>query len=103
MKLSPLQKYILKQCALASNKTISKPVLYRYYSDAKKRPKQKDLANDVTKSVDRLIKKELVVGYGWKTAKKWFIERVKLSAEGGKIARGLFGVQQKLPLKNLKS
>ena len=99
MNLSPLQKYILKQCTLSADKTISKSVLYRYYGDIKTRPKQKDLANDVTKSVDRLIKRELVVGYGVKTAQKWFIDGVKLTAEGKKIARGLFGTQQKLPFK----
>jgi len=101
--LSPLQKYIINQCALSADNKISKTILYRYYGNIKKRPKQKDLANDVTKSVDRLIKKELVIGYGWKTARKWFIEGVKLTAKGKKIARGLFGVQQKLPFKILKS
>ena len=59
MKLSALQKYILKQCLQAK-------------------------------------------GFGEETAQKWFINQVKLTAKGKKVARGLLGVQQKLPFKKNK-
>ncbi|MFA6254906.1 MAG: hypothetical protein WC675_02605 [Patescibacteria group bacterium] len=100
MKLSTLQKYILKQCVQAKDKVISKANLERFYTNSKAKPKPKDLVNTITKSVERLIKKELVIGYGWKTPHKWFIRQVKLTPKGAKIARRLLGVQQKLPLKN---
>jgi len=99
MKLSTLQKYILKQCIQSKDKIISKSVLEKFYGNKKSRPKQKDMINIITKSVERLIKKELVIGYGWKTPHKWFIKEVKLTPKGIKIAKLLLGSQQKLPLK----
>ena len=99
MKLSALQKYILKQCVQTKDKTISKAILERFYNNNKNKPKPKDIINIITKSVERLIKKELVIGYGWKTSHKWFINQVKLTPKGKKIAKSLFGIQQKLPLK----
>jgi len=102
MKLSALQKYILKQCIQTKDKIISKTKLERFYNGKKNKPKPKDMINIVTKSVERLIKKELVIGYGWKTPHKWFIRQVKLTPKGRKVAKSLFGVQQKLPLKSSK-
>ncbi|MDX9893153.1 MAG: hypothetical protein RB292_01925 [Patescibacteria group bacterium] len=102
MKLSALQKYILKQAYQTKDKTISKLGLEKFYSNAKTKPKPKDLANIITKSVERLIKKELVIGYGWRTACKWFIDKARLTPQGNKVARELFGIQPPLPFKKLK-
>ncbi|MFA6215004.1 MAG: hypothetical protein WC768_00370 [Patescibacteria group bacterium] len=102
MKLSALQKYILKQCAQTKDKVISKATLEHFYGNKSKSPKAKDAINIITKSVERLIKKELVIGYGWKTPHKWFIKQVKLTPKGSKLAKSLFGFQQKLPFKNIK-
>ena len=99
MKLSELQKYILKAAWQSKDKTVSKNVLEKFYNGLKSKPKPKDLISIITKSVERLIKKELVIGYGWKTPHKWFIRHVKLTLKGRKSARNLFGIQQKLPLK----
>jgi len=99
MKLSALQKYILKQCVQTKDKIISKSVLEKFYNGKKNKPKPRDAINIITKSVERLIKKELVIGYGWKTPHKWFINQVKLTPKGRKAAKSLFGVQQKLPFK----
>jgi hypothetical protein len=99
MKLSALQKYILKQCVQSKDKTISKLVLENFYNNKTKKPNRKDITNIITKSVERLIKKEMIIGYGWKTPHKWYITQVKLTPVGKKVAKGLFGVQQKLPLK----
>lgn len=100
MKLSTLQKYILKQCIQSNDKIISKSVLEKFYGGKSNNYKPKDVINIITKSVERLIKKELVIGYGWKTSHKWFIKEVKLTPKGIKVAKNLFGVQQKLPLKS---
>ena len=102
MKLSALQKYILKQAFQTKDKSVSKVVLDRFYNDAKTRPKPKDLINIISRSAERLIKKELVIGYGWQTPHKWFIDKVKLTPKGRKVAKELLGVQQKLPF-NLKN
>ena len=97
MKLSTLQKYILKQGILVKNQIISKSTLEKFYDNLKKKPK--DITKIITKSVERLINKELIIGYGWRTPHKWFIRQVKLTPKGKKIAKSLFGKQQKLPLK----
>ena len=99
MNLSTLQKYILKQCAQAKDKTISKSVLENFYRGKK----PAGAINIITKSAERLIKKKLIAGGGWKTARKWFIKQVKLTPKGRKLVRELFGVQQKLPFKNTKT
>jgi len=101
MKLSDLQKYILKQSWQSKDKTVSKAVLEKFYFDHKVKPKE--IINIITKSVERLIKKGLVIGYGWRTPEKWYIRQVKLTSQGKKFAKNLFGIQQELPFKNLKS
>jgi len=97
MKLSDLQKYILRQAWPTKDKTVSKNVLAKFYSNQKAPPPVKDIINVITKSVERLIKKELVIGYGWRTPHKWFIRQVRLTPKGKKVAKSLFGIQQKLP------
>lgn len=57
------------------------------------------MANVISRSVDRLISKQLLVGYGRKTARKWFVERVRLTPKGKTVARQMLGEQQTLPLK----
>jgi hypothetical protein len=103
MRLSTLQKYILKQCFWAKDKIVAKSVLPRFYDYQQKKPKANDIINIITKSVERLIKKELIVGFGEKTAQKWFINKVKLTSQGRKVAKSLLGIQQKLPLRNIKN
>ena len=102
MKLSALQKYILKQAGQTKDKTLAKAAIEQFYQGYKKRPTPQDILTIITRSVERLIADELVVGYGSKTAHRWYIRQVKLTPQGRKLAKGLFGVQQRLPLKNLK-
>ena len=94
MRLSSLQKYILRQCYNNTGCKIGKNVIENFYSS--RAVKAKSIINDITKSVERMITKELVVGYGTKTAKKWYIKEVKLTPKGKKLVRSIF-VQQKLP------
>ena len=100
MRLSYLQKYILRKCYTGTNFKISKKVIELYY--AKKKIKPRSIANDITKSVERLIKRELAVGFGRKTSKKWYFTSIFLTPKGRKIAKDLLGKQQKLPLKRAR-
>jgi len=100
MKLSELQKYILRQAWQTTNKTVSKNILVKFYNGQQNRPKLKDIIGVITKSVDRLINKELVIGYGWRTPHKWFIRQVRLTPKGQRLAKTLLGVQQRLPFKS---
>lgn len=99
MKLSSLQKYILKQ-ALQSNKArVSRALLDKFYTNKKSAPAQKIRANIITKSIERLIDKGLLVGFGEKTQHKLFIQQIRLTAKGKKTALGLLGQQAELPFK----
>jgi DNA-binding MarR family transcriptional regulator len=53
----------------------------------------------VTKALERMIDRGLLVGYGVRTKEKWFIREVRLTAEGRRAARKVAGEQQALPLK----
>ncbi|OGF43847.1 hypothetical protein A2555_03615 [Candidatus Falkowbacteria bacterium RIFOXYD2_FULL_39_16] len=65
----------------------------------KKGQKRRNRVNIITKSLERLMDRGLLFGYGIRTAKKWFIKEVKLTAKGKKVAQNLQGRQTELPLK----
>lgn len=101
MKLSALQKYILKQVYLFKTDRFNRKNLLKFYNQ-RKVVKNKDRVNIITKSLERLIDKELLTGFGVRTPHKWFIKEIKLTAKGRQIAKSLFGKQQVLPLKLIK-
>lgn len=98
MRLSLLQKYTLLQ-GLNFKKKFSRNILVKFYDKQKKKPKQEDRVNIITKSLERLINKELLIGYGVRTSHRWFIKEIKLTSKGKKVAKKLLGEQQKLPFK----
>ena len=102
MRLSRLQKYILLECFAQRGKCNRKNLL-QFYKKQKEKPKKDDQVNSITKSIERLITKELLVGYGSKTAQKWFINEIRLTTLGRRITRGLLGKQQQLPFSKKKS
>ncbi|MBT6691456.1 hypothetical protein HOB10_03955 [Candidatus Parcubacteria bacterium] len=102
MKLSSLQKYILKQTLQSNRAKISRVVLEKFYSNIKKAPAKKIRANIITKSIERLIDKGLLVGFGEKTQHKLFIRHIKLTPKGKKITLGLLGKQAELPFRKKK-
>lgn len=64
-----------------------------------KKRKRKDAIDTVTKSLENLIDKGLLAGYGVRTPKKWYIKEVGLTSAGRRIAKRLGDKRQKLPLK----
>ncbi|MDD5110398.1 MAG: hypothetical protein PHI63_04245 [Patescibacteria group bacterium] len=99
MVLSRLQRYILTQALAAPKRTLSRASIARFYDGSAHRPKGKDLVNIISRSIDRLVSREFLVGYGRKTATKWFVETVKLTPKGRRASRKMLGEQQRLPLK----
>jgi len=97
MRLSILQKYILHQCYLEKKK-LNRSRLTKFYNNKKKSPKKEDQINIITKSIERLIERGLLVGYGVRTPEKWFIREIRLTRKGMKIAKELMGQQQKLKI-----
>jgi len=97
MRLSSLQKYILKRGYYWRGK-FNRSQLIDFYSNGKKVPKKEDQVNIITKSVERLIDRGLFTGYGVRTTEKWFIREIKITKVGLKVAKGLMGRQQKLKI-----
>lgn len=95
MTLSSLQRYILRTCYLERRK-LSRQKLLAFYSVGKKIPSLKDQIDSITKSLERLIARGLMVGLGEKTAERFFIREIRLTPVGRRIAKTLFGNQQKL-------
>jgi len=97
MRLSALQKFILT-ASYARKGRVTKQTFLNFYHKQKEKSSAKDQVDTVTKSVERLIDKGFMVGYGVRTPKKWYIEEVRLMPSGRKVARKLLGEQQVLPL-----
>ena len=98
MRLSKLQQFILEKCY--SNKSSTKADFYNYYTRQYLAKNKKIVQDVVHKSLESLTIKDLIAAYGKKTAKKWFIARVKLTPRGRKIIRQIIkSRQRKLPIK----
>ena len=102
MHLSVLQKFILLECLNSKTGKISRTRLMKFYDKVKKRPKDKMIIKIITKSIERLIDKELMVGFGERTPHKWYIKEIKLMAQGKRVAKKLLWEQMVLPLKSQK-
>jgi hypothetical protein len=98
MHLSALQRYILQTTVLIGRKKVSRQIFHRFYHSAAT-PSRTLQINAITKSLERLIAKKLVIGFGELTACKWFIKEIQLTALGRNLAKDLLGQQITLPLK----
>lgn len=102
MHLSPLQKFILLECLNSKTGRISRTRLHRFYDKTKNPPHSELITKIITKSIERLIAKDLLVGFGERTKYKWFIKEIKLTTLGKKTAKKLLGEQITLPFKRRK-
>ena len=91
MRLSKLQKYILEKCY--NFKGTSPADFYGFHG---KSAKSKKIIQDIIhKSLDSLVAGDLLTALGKKTAKRWFIQKVKLTNFGKKIAIKIIKMQTK--------
>lgn len=93
MLLSALQRYILRECYQYPKPRVPRQPFTKFYA----RTTHPD-ADSITVSLERLIDRGLLIGFGRRTPKKWFIEEVKLTPLGRRTARATYGKQQQLPL-----
>jgi len=98
MKFSALQKFLLTQ-SYNHKKKIDRKIFNKFYNQQAKPPKGEGRVKIITRSLERLIDKGLMVGFGERTKHKWFISEVKLTAIGRRQAKKLLGEQRKLPFK----
>ena len=98
MKFSTLQKYILVEC-LKKNMKLDRKNFRVFYEIQKNKAKKKYQETIITKSLEHLIDREFLIGYGKRTPHKWFITSVKLTKKGVKISQKILEEKQiKLPL-----
>ena len=93
-KLSKLQKYILIEI-YNHNNIYKKEKLLKFYKNKKNKPDKKDQHNNITKSIERLIDRGLMIGYGRRTPKKWFMEKVELTTKGKTATEKILSSNQK--------
>lgn len=96
MALSRLQKFILRECYLSAKTKVARQPFNKFYA---KRAPGSAAVDHITVSLERLIDRGLMIGYGRRTPEKWFINEVKLTPLGRRVARATLGKQQQLPLK----
>jgi hypothetical protein len=100
MRLSKLQKYILDRCFYTKKGILGKRELINFYSLNDIEKKRKKIMDTIHKSIEALVKTDLLVAFGHKTAKKWFIHKIKITRRGKKLIKGLIkNMQGKLPIK----
>ncbi|MBI5254371.1 hypothetical protein HY932_01155 [Candidatus Falkowbacteria bacterium] len=97
MRLSRLQQYILLQALLRPAQKINRDIFLNFYKKAGREIKPSMQTKIITRSLERLIDKELMVGYGVRTPHKWFIKEVRLTTKGKVEAKRLLGEQMALP------
>jgi len=98
MCLSNLQKFILLECLNTKSGRILRSRLNKFYEKTEKKPKDELVVKIITKSIERLIDKEMLIGFGERTKLRWFIKEIKLTLKGKREAKKLLGEQMKLPL-----
>lgn len=95
MTFSSLQQYVIKICY--GRDRVDRKIFADFY--AEKKIKEILRTKIITKSLERLIDKGLMVGYGVRTPKKWFIKEVRLTGQGKKLWEAwLNRKQRKLPV-----
>ena len=99
MRLSSLQRYILLACNDAKGQRRERRGLEQFYDGETERPSEKDVQNAVTRSLERLIDKELLIGYGVRTPHRWYIKEIRLPPKGRRVVKELLAANQtRLPL-----
>lgn len=98
MALSSLQKFILKRC-LQGHKKVTISEFVKFYPADEYKKDHEQVHKIIRKSIDRLIAREFMLGYGSKTPHKLYIKEIRLTPKGRKAAKQLLPKQQKLPLK----
>ena len=101
MRLSSLQKFILIKCYNSRSKRVNRIGFLAFYGKSGK-AKAELRTKIITGSIESLIDKELLVGFGTRTSQKWFIGEVGLTIKGKRLAKKLLGEQLKFGFKTKK-
>ncbi|MBI1961667.1 MAG: hypothetical protein HYS45_03120 [Parcubacteria group bacterium] len=95
--LSKLQQFILEACVEGGG-SVSRSVIDKSRDKSSSKAHQEHYKRIITASIERLIDRGHLVGYGTKTQQKLFITKIKLTLAGRKAALEYRKKrQQKLP------
>jgi hypothetical protein len=89
--LSSLQQYILKACVRKGGKVPVELFVSFYGAEATEDPE--GCRKAIRKSIDRLIAREFLTGYGSKTTRKLYLKEVRLTPKGRKASSELMPKQ----------
>ncbi len=99
-RLSKLQRYIILQCYSSKNSTRFKEDFYSYYPGEELKDNRLGVQAGIQKSIENLVAKDLAAAYGHRPVKKFYVNKIKLTAKGRKLAKELIKKRQsKLPIK----
>ncbi|MBT3539340.1 hypothetical protein HN481_04415 [Candidatus Parcubacteria bacterium] len=98
MRLSSLQQYILLKMSEKGTR-MDRKFFRSFYETQEKKPNIKYQEHIITQSLERLIDRGLITGFGKRTTEKWFITHVGLAAKGRDAVQEIHNRRQKkLPL-----
>jgi hypothetical protein len=103
VRLSALQKFLLLETYGSRPRQCSRKGFERFYLRSSQKISNEEVQNSITKSLERLIDKGLLIGYGRRTPRKWFIDSVKLTPLGRRQTKKLQGEQQSFPFFKTKT
>lgn len=89
--LSALQRAILAECANRRGE-VSRRAFEQYLEGGKGKPEHR--ARILSRSLERLIERGFLVGYGIRTPQKWFIQQVKITQLGRRQWKAWLGSRQ---------
>jgi hypothetical protein len=96
MILSELQRYVLRTAYRYPRVRVPRQA----FADGPRRSRPvRHSAEILSRSLERLIDRGLLIGFGHRTSDKWFIESVRLTTLGRRHARAILSAQASLPLK----
>lgn len=100
-RLSGLQRFTLVECYTRRSAKLPRQAIHGFYRSMPRQPE--NIQDVVTKSLENLVDKGLLIGYGRRTERKWFIDEIRLTPSGRRLARRLLGEQLTLPWRTKKS
>ena len=99
MYLSSLQQHILLKCWRKGGR-VERNKFGGFYLSKSKKPNKNHQEKIIAQSLERLINRGFLIGYGRRTAYKWFITYVKLTKKGCLAIQSILKQRQrKLPFK----
>ncbi|PLX26517.1 hypothetical protein C0581_04255 [Candidatus Parcubacteria bacterium] len=74
---------------------MDRKIFRRFYETRDRKPNKKYQEHIITQSLERLIDRGLITGFGKRTPQKWFLTHVDLTGKGIKAIQEIYHRRQK--------